>query len=120
MNVPGGGGSPRGNVAPASAAVRLETGFAEISPEAGEIFTRGGKMAVMARSEDRNPDNAPGRYYVDTNCIDCDMCRGTAPGNFTRGEDISHVFKQPENAEEEAQCQEAMEGCPVESIGWVE
>ena len=29
----------------------------------------------------------------------------------------SFVFKQPENAEELAQCREAMEGCPVEAIG---
>jgi ferredoxin len=27
------------------------------------------------------------------------------------------VKKQPESPEEEAQCKEAMEGCPVEAIG---
>jgi ferredoxin len=27
------------------------------------------------------------------------------------------VYKQPENAEEEAQCQEAKASCPVEAIG---
>jgi ferredoxin len=27
------------------------------------------------------------------------------------------VHKQPEGAEEEALCKEAMEGCPVEAIG---
>ncbi len=27
------------------------------------------------------------------------------------------LFKQPENKEEEAQCQDAMESCPVEAIG---
>jgi ferredoxin len=32
-------------------------------------------------------------------------------------EGYSYVFKQPENDEEEAQCQEAMESCPVEAIG---
>ena len=29
----------------------------------------------------------------------------------------SYVFKQPTTPEEEALCQEAMEGCPVEAIG---
>ena len=38
---------------------------------------------------------------------------------FTRNEDggYSFVYKQPENDEETQQCQEAMEGCPVEAIG---
>jgi ferredoxin len=31
--------------------------------------------------------------------------------------DDSIVYKQPENAEEEALCREAIEGCPVEAIG---
>ncbi len=60
-----------------------------------------------------------GKYYVDTNCIDCDVCRETAPANFAGNEDegFSYVCKQPENEEEEALCQEAMEACPVEAIG---
>ena len=29
----------------------------------------------------------------------------------------SYVYKQPESPEEEALCQEAMDGCPVEAIG---
>jgi len=73
----------------------------------------------MADPTDKQPDNVPGKYYVDTNCIDCDVCRTTAPANFKANEDegYSYVFKQPENDEEEALCQEAMEGCPVEAIG---
>ena len=57
--------------------------------------------------------------YVDTQCIDCDVCRVTAPANFTRQEDkgYSYVFEAAGNAEEEAQCQEAMDSCPVEAIG---
>ncbi|MDG2486995.1 MAG: ferredoxin [Roseibacillus sp.] len=52
-------------------------------------------------------------------CIDCDLCRETAPENFTREEDegYSYVCKQPENQKEEELCREAMEGCPVEAIG---
>lgn len=73
----------------------------------------------MADPTDKVPEQAPGRYYVDANCIDCDVCRETAPENFRANEDegYSYVFKQPENDEEEAQCQDAMESCPVEAIG---
>ena len=73
----------------------------------------------MANKDDRYADNAPGKFYVDTQCIDCDVCRVTAPGNFQREEEkgYSYVFRQPANREEEAQCQEAMDCCPVEAIG---
>ncbi len=73
-------------------------------------------MAVLAN---RYPDNVPGKFYVDDQCIDCDLCRETAPDNFTSNEDggYSYVFKQPTTPEEEALCKEAKEGCPVEAIG---
>ena len=74
---------------------------------------------IMADVSNKYPENASGRYYCDDQCIDCDLCRETAPANFTRNEDGGHsyVFKQPESPEEEALCKEAMEGCPVEAIG---
>jgi ferredoxin len=73
----------------------------------------------MADKEDKNPENVAGTFYVDSQCIDCDLCRETAPKNFVREEDegYSYVFKQPESDEEREQCVEAMEGCPVEAIG---
>ncbi len=73
----------------------------------------------MADCNDKVAENVPGKYYVDSNCIDCDVCRTTAPANFKANEDegYSYVYKQPENDEEEALCQEAMESCPVEAIG---
>lgn len=73
----------------------------------------------MANRDDKHPENVRGRYYVDTECIDCDVCRDTAPMNFTRQDDggYSYVFKQPENEDEEEMCREAMESCPVEAIG---
>ena len=73
----------------------------------------------MADPNDRVPENAPGAYYVDTNCIDCDVCRDTAPSNFTRADrgGYSFVFKQPESEEEKALCEEALLACPVEAIG---
>ena len=73
----------------------------------------------MADPNDKVPGQTPGRYYVDSQCIDCDLCRETAPNNFKRNDDggYSFVYKQPANAEEEARCKEAKEGCPVEAIG---
>jgi ferredoxin len=74
---------------------------------------------IMADREDKNSENVAGKFYVDSQCIDCDLCRETAPNNFKRSDDegYSYVFKQPANDEEIAQCREAMEGCPVEAIG---
>ena len=73
----------------------------------------------MAEKENKYEDNAAGKYYCDEECIDCDLCRETAPENFKRNEDggYSFVYKQPENEEEKALCMEAMDGCPVEAIG---
>ncbi len=73
----------------------------------------------MADSANKYSENANGKFYVDDQCIDCDLCRETAPANFMRNDDGGHsyVYKQPETPEEEAQCVEAMEGCPVEAIG---
>ena len=31
---------------------------------------------------DKVESNVAGKYYVDSNCIDCDVCRETAPENF--------------------------------------
>jgi ferredoxin len=62
----------------------------------------------------------PGVYYVDSQCIDCDVCRVTAPGELpaaARKRATPFVFRQPESPEENAQCQEAMDSCPVEAIG---
>ena len=73
----------------------------------------------MADIANKYPENAPGKYYVDNQCIDCDLCRETAPNNFKRNEDGGYSFlaKQPETPDEEGQCKEAKEGCPVEAIG---
>ncbi|MBN2506665.1 MAG: ferredoxin [Verrucomicrobia bacterium] len=73
----------------------------------------------MADIANKYPENVPGKYYVDNQCIDCDLCRETAPNNFKRNEEggYSYVAKQPENEEEEKACMEAKEGCPVEAIG---
>ena len=73
----------------------------------------------MADPKDRVTENIQGGYYVDSQCIDCDVCRDTAPDNFTRSDHkgYSFVYKQPEGEEERALCDEALVSCPVEAIG---
>ena len=74
---------------------------------------------MMADKTQKVPDNVAGRYYVDVTCIDCDLCRETAPRNFVRNDEqgYSYVTHQPENPEQEASCLAALEECPVEAIG---
>ena len=73
----------------------------------------------MADKENRVSENADGKFYVDDQCIDCDLCRDIAPDFFGRVDDggYSYVKKQPSTQEELEQCIEAMEGCPVDAIG---
>ncbi len=73
----------------------------------------------MANKEKKYPENKPGRYFVDKECIACDACVLAAPEHFSMDENDGHAFvsKQPEGEAEEAQCKEALEGCPVEAIG---
>ena len=73
----------------------------------------------MADSINKYEQNVSGKFYVDNQCIDCDLCREVAINNFTRYHEdgYSYVFKQPENDIELNQCIEAMAGCPVDAIG---
>jgi ferredoxin len=73
----------------------------------------------MADKKQRVPGNEPGRFYVDQECIDCDLCREIASDNFDRNEDegFSYVYKQPETEAELKACREALDSCPVEAIG---
>src|SRR5438067_8234868 len=83
------------------------------------LISRSLNEKFMADAANKYPENAAGKFYVDEQCIDCDLCRETAPANFKRNDDGGHsyVYKQPESPEEEGLCKEAMEGCPVEAIG---
>lgn len=73
----------------------------------------------MAFVRDKLPDNLPGKFYVDRQCIDCDVCRDISPANFTRNDEngYSFIHKQPSTTEELELCNEAMNACPVEAIG---
>jgi ferredoxin len=73
----------------------------------------------MPNPIEKNPGNAPGPFYVDSTCIDCDMCRELAPSSFRRNDEIglSIVFHQPVSALEREQARHALTSCPTESIG---
>ena len=73
----------------------------------------------MAELVNRLPQNVVGAYYVDSSCVDCDLCRNTAPDFFKRDDEagVSFVYRQPVTAEERAAAEEGRQGCPSESIG---
>ena len=73
----------------------------------------------MAARTEKYSDNENGAFYVDAMCIDCDVCRDTAPDHFMRNDEegYSYVCRQPASPEEIALCYEALNCCPVEAIG---
>jgi glyoxylase-like metal-dependent hydrolase (beta-lactamase superfamily II)/ferredoxin len=73
----------------------------------------------MARVADRLPDNAPGDFYVDRSCIDCDTCRRVAPSVFAAGTGHSYVREQPGDPEATRRALMALVACPTSSIGTV-
>jgi ferredoxin len=66
----------------------------------------------------RLPQNSPGKFYVDEQCLDCDLCRVIAPSLFAYdiSEGVSFITKQPETQEELYLVKECLEGCPCEAI----
>jgi ferredoxin len=76
----------------------------------------------MAELTNRLSTNVPGAFYVDDTCIDCDQCRASAPAFFARDDNTgySYVYRQPTTPEEIAEADEALAGCPTESIGKTE
>ena len=71
----------------------------------------------MALVRLRHPQNVDGSFYVDTTCIDCDLCRQIAPETFSDIGDQSVVFRQPANSDEEMAAIKALVTCPTASIG---
>lgn len=74
---------------------------------------------AMASPTERKTENIAGRFYVDSTCIDCDLCREIAPAFFRRDDDSgqSIVYRQPATADEIALAGEALDSCPTNSIG---
>ena len=71
----------------------------------------------MASLPARLPDNAPGDFYVDRTCIDCDACRRIAPATFEQGDGHSYVARQPDGEAERRRAFMALVACPTASIG---
>ncbi len=73
----------------------------------------------MARPSDRHAGGAPGPWYVDTRCIDCDAARQVAPGLIVRNaaDGVSLFARQPATAEEVEMAWRAVEVCPTRSVG---
>jgi glyoxylase-like metal-dependent hydrolase (beta-lactamase superfamily II)/ferredoxin len=71
----------------------------------------------MASPSRRYTDNAPGDFYVDSTCIDCDACRRIAPGVFAEASDHSFVQTQPSTEADRRRALMALVACPTGSIG---
>jgi ferredoxin len=66
----------------------------------------------------RYPFNTPGKYYINGNCTDCDLCREYAPNNIRRDDrsGYSYVFKQPTNPDEIAAVEKGVAECPTDGV----
>lgn len=73
----------------------------------------------MADKTSKTQGNVPGAWYVDTSCIGCSLCAGTAPDVFSMADDGSaaYVAAQPEGAEGAGLAAQALSDCPVNAIG---
>jgi glyoxylase-like metal-dependent hydrolase (beta-lactamase superfamily II)/ferredoxin len=72
----------------------------------------------MARLASALPENVPGDLFVDSTCIDCDVCRQMAPSVFAQSpRELSFVQHQPATAEERRRALMALVSCPTASIG---
>ena len=71
----------------------------------------------MANPRKRVSQNAPGDFFVDSTCIDCDTCRQIAPQVFGEAPDTSFVKAQPVAGAERRVALRALLACPTGSIG---
>lgn len=73
----------------------------------------------MARVLARLKENAPGEFFVDDACIDCETCRALAPDVFTRSDraGMSVVARQPRSEDEALRAKMALIACPTAAIG---
>ena len=62
------------------------------------------------------PENAPGPFYVDHTCIDCDICRWMAPDTFHYSNEQSAVSSQPQTPDQRHAALQALLACPTQSI----
>ena len=70
----------------------------------------------MADRRRRLEANAPGAWFVDDSCIDCDACRQIAPHVFAETNGQAVVTQQP-GEDQRADVFRALVACPVAAIG---
>ena len=72
----------------------------------------------LSSFEERYALSAEGKYYIDDQCLDCDLCREIAPEVFRRVDSLgrSYVYRQPATPEDVLLVKEALEGCCTEAI----
>src|SRR6478752_2878965 len=71
----------------------------------------------MPNAKKRVPGNAPGDFFVDSTCIDCDTCRQIAPAVFAEAVGHAVVHRQPESDSDRRFALYALVCCPTGSIG---
>ncbi len=79
----------------------------------------------MANKDMKHEKNVDGKYYCThpdddsgEGCIACNVCYNGAPDFFAEDDDgNAYVKKQPTTDEENAQCNDQIEECPVAAIG---
>ncbi|MFL6582501.1 MAG: MBL fold metallo-hydrolase [Burkholderiales bacterium] len=64
----------------------------------------------------RNPDSAPGDWYIDTACIDCGAARHVAPDLIVEQNGKSVFARQPSTQEERLAAWRAVLVCPTASV----
>lgn len=74
----------------------------------------------MAELRNRVDGNVAGEFFVDSSCIDCDLCRQIAPEVFRDAGDQSVVHRQPATPFERRRAEMALVTCPTASIGTLE
>jgi glyoxylase-like metal-dependent hydrolase (beta-lactamase superfamily II)/ferredoxin len=80
-------------------------------------FFRFAILVLMADLRKRLASNAPGDFFVDSTCIDCDTCRQLAPNVFGEADGYSFVQMQPQTSADRHRALQATIACPTGSIG---
>ncbi|WP_458122657.1 MBL fold metallo-hydrolase [Paenibacillus sp. Z3-2] len=74
-------------------------------------------VKAVAEKKIRLPGNAEGDFYVNSACVDCDICRQLAPDIFSPMEGLSVVIQQPETDESRRRAFHSLLACPTGAIG---
>ena len=73
----------------------------------------------MANKLKKFPENVKGAYYVDDQCIACDVCVIEAPKFFAMNDQEGHAYVMawPKSKSDLEDCENAKNACPVDAIG---